>query len=45
MNDLQPLKAVATQMLALSAELLRLITDEGERAALLEAAKKTRSES
>ena len=42
MKDLQPLKAVATQMLALSAELLRLITDEGERAALLEEEKKTR---
>lgn len=41
MKDLQPLKAIATQLLTLSAELLRLISDdERERAALIDAVKK-----
>lgn len=42
MKDLQHFKAIAAQMLALSAELLRLIdSDESEHAAIIEAAKKT----
>ena len=42
MKDLQQVKAIAAQMLTLSAELLRLVDlDESERRALLESAKKT----
>ena len=42
MNNLQGVKAIAEQMLALSVELLRLFdTDEQERNALIERAKKT----
>lgn len=42
MKDLEPFKAIAAQMLTLSAELLRLLSEEGsERAAVIEAAKKT----
>lgn len=42
MNENQPAKAIAAQILALSAELLRLIvSDESEHAAIIEAAKKT----
>lgn len=41
MKDLEPFKAIASQMLTLSAELLRLIDeDESERAAVIEAVKK-----
>ena len=43
--NLQKLKDVAAQFLALSAELLRLVeTDESGRAALIESAKKTPAE-
>lgn len=42
MKDLQKIKAIGEQMLALSIELLRLLdTDEQERAALIERVKKT----
>lgn len=42
MNDLQQVKTIAEQLLALSVELLRLFdTDEQERNALIERAKKT----
>ena len=42
MKDLQHFKAIVAQMLTLSAELLRLISDdESEHAAIVEAAKKT----
>ena len=42
MKDLEHFKAIASQMLTLSAELLRLLSEEGsERAAMIEAAKKT----
>ncbi len=42
MKDLEHFKAIAAQMLTLSAELLRLISDdESERAAMVETAKKT----
>lgn len=42
MKDLQEVKAIAQQMLTLSAELLRLVDmDESERRALIENAKKT----
>lgn len=45
MKDLQPLKPIAEQLLALSVELLRLVdTDEQERNALLESVKKTPAE-
>ncbi len=44
MNDLQKVKTIAEQLLALSVELLRLFdTDEQERNALIERAKKTAS--
>lgn len=43
MIDLSRFKEIAAQMLTLSAELLRLVdTDENERAALIDRAKKTR---
>lgn len=43
--NLQKLKDVAAQFLALSAELLRLVdVDESERDALVESAKKTPAE-
>lgn len=42
MKDLQQVKAIGEQLLALSVELLRLFdTDEQERNALIERAKKT----
>lgn len=42
MKNLQMIKTVGEQMLALSIELLRLFdTDEQERAALIESVKKT----
>lgn len=42
MKDLQKVKAISEQLLALSVELLRHIdTDENERAALIESVKKT----
>lgn len=42
MVDLTHFKEIAAQMLTLSAELLRLVdTDENERAALIDRAKKT----
>ena len=42
MKDLQKVKAIGEQLLALSVELLRHIdTDENERAALIESVKKT----
>ncbi len=45
MNDLQKVKAIGEQLLALSVELLRLFdTDEQERGALIERAKKTVAE-
>lgn len=45
MKDLQGIKQIAAQILSLSAELLRLIdTDEQERHALIENAKKTLAE-
>lgn len=45
MQDLQKVKAIGEQLLALSVELLRLFdTDEQERGALIERAKKTVSE-
>ncbi len=41
MKELEPFKAIALQMMTLSAELLRLIDeDESERAAVIEAVKK-----
>lgn len=44
MKDLQRVKAIGEQLLALSVELLRLFdTDEQERNALIERAKKTAS--
>lgn len=44
MQDLQKVKAIGEQLLALSVELLRLFdTDEQERNALIERAKKTAS--
>ncbi|MDE6868971.1 MAG: hypothetical protein K2J83_07530 [Clostridia bacterium] len=45
MKDLQEVKAIGEQILALSVELLRLFdTDDQERAALIESVKKTPSE-
>ncbi len=45
MNELQKVKTIAEQLLALSVELLRLFdTDEQERGALIERAKKTLAE-
>ena len=45
MKNLQMIKTVGEQMLALSIELLRLFdTDEQERAALIESVKKTVAE-
>ena len=45
MKDLQKVKAIGEQLLALSVELLRLFdTDEQERNALIERAKKTVAE-
>ncbi len=42
MHDLQKVKTIAEQLLALSVELLRLVdTDEQEQNALIERAKKT----
>ena len=42
MKDLQPIQAIAREILALSAELLRLIDcDENERRLMIENAKKT----
>ncbi len=44
MKDLKEVKAIAEQMLALSAELLRLVDmDETERARLIEDVKKMQS--
>lgn len=45
MKDLQEVKAIGEQLLALSVELLRRIdTDDQERAALIESVKKTPTE-
>lgn len=44
MKDLQPFKAIATQLLTLSAELLRMLSnEETEYNALIEVAKKTQT--
>lgn len=45
MKDLQPLKPIAEQLLALSVELLKIIdTDEQEYRRLIESVKKTPAE-